>query len=178
MEVEATSLGHAAFAPHDYETPQAPSPSPLNSPWPELDTDLDMLDEGTTQLEQQRSFAPPPTSKDDNQAAREVAQQSPRPDTNHAVPPASDNQTLDPKSQSVALSQPLPEPVQSRPKPPSRPMSLAQSLFPEDFEDEPEHQQEASATAGQPEQAEPGALLQTQTQTEQQTLSQTQETQP
>jgi hypothetical protein len=177
MEVEATSLGHAAFAPHDYTTPQAPSPSPLNSPWPELDTDMDGLDEGTTQLDQQRSLAPL-TQKDDDSTTREVAQQNPQADAQNAVPPASNAQSLDPKSQSTTLSQPLPAPIESRPKPPSRPMSLAQSLFPEDFEDEPEHQDEAPATAGQSDQAQPEPVPQTQTQPEQQTLSPTQETQP
>jgi len=177
MEVEATSLGHAAFAPHDYTTPQAPSPSPLNSPWPELDTDMDGLEEGTTHFDQQRSLAPP-AQKDDDQAAREVAQRNPQPNANHAVPPASDAQTLDTKSQPDTPSQPLPRPAETRPKPPSRPMSLAQSLFPEDFEDEPEHQEEeAPATAEQADQAQPGALPQTQTQPEQQTLSPTQDTQ-
>jgi hypothetical protein len=176
MEVEATSLGHAAFAPHDYTTPQAPSPSPLNSPWPELDTDMDGLEEGTIQLDQQRSFALP--AQDDNSVTREVAQQNLQPDTQHAVPPASGTQTLDSKSQPDTLSQPLPAPIQSRPKPPSRPMSLAQSLFPEDFEDEPEYQEEVPPTAGQADQAQPGAFPQTQTQPEQQTLSPTQETQP
>ena len=46
MEVEATSLGATAFAAPspgmpDLGTPQAPSPSPLNSPWPELETMTD-----------------------------------------------------------------------------------------------------------------------------------------
>ncbi|KAI4727895.1 hypothetical protein E4T49_04344 [Aureobasidium sp. EXF-10728] len=176
MEVEATSLGHAAFAPHDYETPQAPSPSPLNSPWPEL-ADVDTLDQPTNPPDHHPSFASQ-TLQDDKPAASDVAQQSPQPDTNHAVPPASDAQTADPKSQAHPLPPTLPEADKSRPKPPSRPMSLAQSLFPEDYEDEPDHHDDAPATPGQADHAQPAALPQAQTQTEQQTHTPTQETQP
>jgi hypothetical protein len=90
MEVEATSLGHAAFAhqdyttPHDYTTPQAPSPSPLNSPWPEPDTSLDLPEEGATRTEEEEEEAG--ASQQGKRNQEEVAQQSPK----DAVPPTAD----------------------------------------------------------------------------------------
>ncbi|KAI5274434.1 hypothetical protein E4T47_02560 [Aureobasidium subglaciale] len=178
MEVEATSLGHAAFAPHDYETPQAPSPSPLNSPWPELESDMARLEEGATQLEQRRSPALPQSQNDDNLRAKEVAQQSPRYDAPYAVPPTSDTQFLNPKPQAETLSQPPSNDVRKSPKPPAKPISLAQSLFPEDFEDDVEQQEEVPAAGEQADQAQPETLPQTQTQIEQQTLAPTQDALP
>jgi hypothetical protein len=168
MEVEATSLGHAAFAhqdyttPHDYTTPQAPSPSPLNSPWPEPDTSLDLPEEGATRTEEEEEEAG--ASQQGKRNQEEVAQQSPK----DAVPPTADNQTLDTPSHS------LPDPSQIPSRPPSRTLSLAQSLFPEDFEDEPK---DDKATA-QAEQVQPEAQVPTQTLAEQQTQSPTQTEQP